>query len=114
MALASSLSERARSILAELDDNKCRDFNNLVKALRNRYGLVNRSELFKAELQGKVRGRNETIPELLECIKKLARKAYTNIGPEVADSLAIDYFIDAIPESDIRLRLIEVGPKNNV
>jgi hypothetical protein len=111
LALASSLSERARSILAELDDNKCRDFNNLVKVLRSRYGSVNRSELFKAELQGKVRGRNETIPELVECIKKLARKAYTNIGPEVADSLAIDYFIDAIPESDIRLRLIEVEPK---
>jgi hypothetical protein len=50
LALASSLSERARSILAELDDNKCRDFNNLVKVLRNRYGSVNRSELFKAEL----------------------------------------------------------------
>ena len=111
LALASSLSGRARAILAELDDNKCRDFNNLVKALRNRYGSVNRSELFKAELQGKVRGRNETIPELVECIKKLTRKAFTNIGREVADSLAIDYFIDAIPESDIRLRLKEVGPK---
>ena len=111
LALASSWSGRARAILAELDDNKCRDFNNLVKALRNRYGSVNRSELFKAELQGKVRGRNETIPELEECIKKLTREAYTNIGPEVADSLAIDYFIDAIPESDIRLRLKEVGPK---
>ena len=111
LALASSLSGRARTILAELDDNKCRDFNNLVKALRNRYRSVNRSELFKAELQGKVRGRNETIPELVECIKKLTRKAYTNIGLEVADSLAIDYFIDAIPESDIRLRLKEVGPK---
>jgi hypothetical protein len=49
-------SGRARTILAELDDNKCRDFNNLVKALRNRYGSVNRSELFKAELQGKVKG----------------------------------------------------------
>jgi hypothetical protein len=62
------LSGRARTILAELDDNKCRDFNNLVKALRNRYGSVNRSELFKAELQGKVKGRNKTIPELMECI----------------------------------------------
>jgi hypothetical protein len=62
------LSGRARTILAELDDNKCRDFNNLVKALRNRYGSVNTSELFKAELQGKVKGRNKTIPELMECI----------------------------------------------
>jgi hypothetical protein len=62
------LSGRARTILAELDDNKCRDFNNLVKALRNRYGSVNRSELFKAELQGKVKGRNKTITELMECI----------------------------------------------
>ena len=48
LALASSLTERVRTILAELDDNKCRDFNKLVKALRNRYGSVNRSELFKA------------------------------------------------------------------
>ena len=29
------------------------------------------------------------------------------MGSEVADKLAIDYFIDAIPESDIRLRLKE-------
>jgi hypothetical protein len=64
------LSGRARTILAELDDNKCRDFNNLVKALRNRYGSVNRSELFKAELQGKVKGRNKTIKsfEPLHCL----------------------------------------------
>lgn len=48
MALTSSLSGRTRTIIAELYDNRCRDFNN---------------------------------------------------------------FIDAIPESDIRLRLKEVGPK---
>ena len=111
LALASSLSGRARTLLAELDENKCRDFNALVSALRNRYGSENRSELFKAELQGKVRGRNETIPELVESIKKLTRKAYRNVTPDVADTLAIDYFIDAIPESEIRLRLKELGPK---
>ena len=111
LALASSLSGRARTLLAELDENKCRDFNALVSALRNRYGSENRSELFKAELQGKVRGRNETIPELVESIKKLTRRAYRNVTPDVADTLAIDYFIDAIPESEIRLRLKELGPK---
>lgn len=111
LALASSLSGRARTLLAELDENKCRDFNALVSALRNRYGSENRSELFKAELQGKIRGRNETIPELVESIKKLTRKAYRNVTSDVADTLAIDYFIDAIPESEIRLRLKELGPK---
>jgi O-succinylbenzoate synthase len=40
-------------------------------------------------------------------MKKLTCRAF----PGIRDTLALDYFIDAIPESEIRLRLREVGPK---
>jgi len=73
---------------------------------------VNRAEVFRAELQTRVRMRNETIPELAQAIKKMTRRAYPGSSPVVRDTLALDYFIDAIPETEIRLRLREVGPKS--
>jgi hypothetical protein len=82
-----------------------------VNALQNRYGSINRAEVYRSKLQGKVLGKNETLPELAQTIRKLTRKAYPSATNEVIDLLAMDYFIDAIPDTDIRLRLREVGPK---
>lgn len=87
------------------------DFECLVTMLKSRFGSINRSEVFRAELQTRVRLRNESLPELAQAIKKLTRRAYPGTSPIVRDTLALDYFIDAINETDIRLRLREVGPK---
>lgn len=112
LLLASSLSGGARAILNEMSDREKRDFDSLVSILKNRYGSENRSEVFRSELQSRVRLRNETLPELAQAIKKLTRRAYPGTTELVRDTLALDYFIDAIPESEIRLRLREVGPKS--
>lgn len=111
LLLASSLSGGARAILSEMTEAERRDYDCLVSMLKNRFGSVNRSEVFRAELQTRVKQRNETLPELAQAIKKLTRHAYPGSSPIVRDTLAIDYFIDAIPETEIRLRLREVGPK---
>ncbi|CAC5369318.1 unnamed protein product [Mytilus coruscus] len=75
--------------------------------LKSRFGSINRSEVFRAELQTRVRLRNESLPELAQAIKKLTRRAYPGTSPIVRDTLALDYFIDAITETDIRLRLAD-------
>lgn len=111
LLLASSLSGSARAILNELTERERRDFDSLVSVLKNRFGSINRAEVFRAELQSRVRYRNETLPELAQSIKKLTRRAYPGTTALVRDTLALDYFIDAIPETEIRLRLREVGPK---
>ncbi|VDH92988.1 Hypothetical predicted protein [Mytilus galloprovincialis] len=85
---------------------------NLVTTLKNRFGSVNRAEVFRAELQTRVRFKNESLPELAQSIKKLTRRAYPGTSPLVRDTLALDSFIDAIPETEVRLRLREVGPKS--
>ncbi|VDI54332.1 Hypothetical predicted protein [Mytilus galloprovincialis] len=112
LLLASSLSGSARAILNEITDGELHNFECLVNALKSRFGSINRSEVFRAELQTRVRFKNESLPELAQAIKKLTRRAYPGTSPLVRDTLALDSFIDAIPETEVRLRLREVGPKS--
>lgn len=52
----------------------------------------------------------ETIAELAQAISKLNRQAYPKVSINVVEALSIDHFVDALPDSDIRLRLGEMGP----
>jgi hypothetical protein len=63
-------------------------------------------------LKGIVKGLNESIPELSQSIKKLIRRAYPTADSAVIDTLALDFFINALTASDMRLRLREMRPKN--
>ncbi|CAC5394663.1 unnamed protein product [Mytilus coruscus] len=69
LLLASCLSGSARAILNEITDEERHDFECLVNALKNRFGSINRSEVFRAGLQTRVRLKNETLPELAQAIK---------------------------------------------
>ena len=109
--LASCLVGNARTSLNELSEEKRKHFKNIVRALENRFGSVNRAEVFRSKLQSRVKTKDETIPELAQSIRKLTRKAYPTASSDTINVLALDYFIDALPDSDIRLRLREVGPK---
>jgi hypothetical protein len=48
LCLASSLKGGARAILNELDGDKRRDYDSLVHPLRNIFGSLHRSEIFRA------------------------------------------------------------------
>ena len=109
--LANCLTGDARSILSELDHDGRRDYNTLVEKLANRFGSVNRSEIYRAQLKSRVRNRGESIPELAQAVKKLVRQAYPGVNKDVIETLSIDIFIDALTDSEIRLRVRELGPK---
>ena len=109
--LASSMVGGTRALLCELDASQRKDYQSIVNALQNRFGSANRAEIYRSKLQGKMLGKNETIPELAQSVRKLTRKAYPSASSEVVKLLAMDYFIDALPDVDLRLRLREVGPK---
>ena len=110
--LANCLTGEARSLLNELDHEGKRDYSTLVEKLRNRFGSVNKSEIYRTQLKSRTRNKGETIPELAQAIKKLVRQAYPGVNKEVFETLSLDYFIDAITDSDLRLRLREAGPKS--
>ena len=62
-------------------------------------------------MKSRDRNKVETIPELAQAIKKLVRQAYPGVGKDVIEILSIDHFIDALSDSDIRLRVREFCPK---
>lgn len=45
-------------------------------------------------------------------IKKLTRQAYPGAKPSPTDILALDQFIDVMPDPEIRLRLRETRPRD--
>lgn len=109
--LANSLTGEARSILSELDFGARRDYKALVEKLTLRYGSVNKSEIYRSQLTSRVKNKIETIPQLATAVKKLVKQAYPSINPDAVETLALDNFMDALPDSDIRFRVRELGPK---
>lgn len=110
--MASSLSGNALSVLSELPPTERRNYSLLVEILRNRYGSENRAEVFRSQLQIRVENKNETMTELAQSVSKLTRKAYPGAPPYLIDTLALDHFIDAIPDVDMKLRLREARPRD--
>jgi hypothetical protein len=62
--LAGSLKGGARTLLNELDRDQRRDYDSLVMVLNTKYGSAERSELYRAKLQTRITGTDETLPEL--------------------------------------------------
>lgn len=109
--LAGSLKGGARALLNELDKETRKDYDSLVMVLNKRYGSAEKSELFRAKLQSRVRGKDESLPELAQSIKKLTRQAYPHAPCSLTSVLTLEHFIDAIPDPEMRLRLREASPK---
>ncbi|KAL3885170.1 hypothetical protein ACJMK2_025265 [Sinanodonta woodiana] len=109
--LASSLSGIACSLLSELENEQRTNYDTLVSALFNRFGSINRAEIFRSKLKSRYQEKGETLPELAQNIRKLTRLAYPSASTEVVEILAIEQFTEAINDSDIRLRLREQGLK---
>ena len=110
--LANCLTGEARSLLNELDSDGRRDYDTLIERLKNIFGSVNRSEIYRTQLKSRTRNKGETIQELAQAIKKLVRQAYPGVNKDVIETLSLDNFIDAITDSDIRMRVRELSPKS--
>ena len=108
--LANCLAGVARALLNELTAEQRRDYQSLVQKLTERYGSENRAEVFRSQLKSRVKGKGETTAQLAQAIRKLTRQAYPRVSLDVVEALAVDHFVDALPEAQIRLRLREVGP----
>ena len=110
--LANCLTGKARCLLNGLDHDGRRDYDTLVVKLRNRFGSVNQSEIYRSQLKSRTRNRGETLQELAQAIKTLVRQAYPGVNKEVVETLSLDNFIDALTDTDMRTRVRELNPKS--
>ena len=109
--LANCLTGSARTLLNEVLSEQRRHYICLVRKLIERYVSEHRAEVFSSQLKTRTKGKGETIPQLAMSIRKLTRQSYPNSSLDVIEALSLDHFNDTLSETEIRLRLREVGPK---
>ncbi|CAC5377602.1 unnamed protein product [Mytilus coruscus] len=92
--LVVSLIGQAQSVLGDLPKEKRHIFSDLVNALEERFDPPGQTELYRVQFKECRQNASETLP-----------------GLELRDTLAKEQFIDALVDSEMRLRIKQSRPK---
>ena len=112
MELATSLDGSARSVLADLTPEQQLDFQVLQDKLTQRFEPEGQLGIYQAQLQSRKRKRNETIPELMQEISRLVRKAYPAADEQTRSYMAVSSFITSLANDAQELFVYQKEPKN--
>ena len=112
LELATSLRGLALAILSDLGPEERGDYNKLLRALVGRFEPDNQSEVFRSQLKGRQRRKGESLTELCQEIKRLARKAYPTAHRDMRDRLAMDSFVDSLGDAELEWSVYHVEPQN--
>lgn len=112
MYLAVSLRGQAQGVLGNLPEYLQMNLKELSKSLEERFSPVNQTELYRAQLRERRQKATESIPQLGQDIRRLTRLAYPTAPGDVCETLAKDYFIDALQSFDMCLRIKQSRPVN--
>ncbi|XP_069109267.1 uncharacterized protein [Argopecten irradians] len=110
--LAVSLRGQAQGILGDLDIAEQEDYGALVRALEERFAPPNQTELYRVQLMERRQKANETLPELGQAIRRLVNLTYRTVSSDVKETLAKQQFIEALADSEMRIRIKQARPKN--
>ena len=110
--LAVALRGQAQGILRDLSIDKQQDYKSLVKALEERFAPPNQTELSRVQLTERREKPAESLPELGQEIRRLVNLAYSTVPENVRDTLAQQHFIEALADSEMRIRIKQSRPQN--
>ena len=103
-----SLSGGAADLLWDADDIT---YSELVERLRSRYGGKGFEERFQTELKCRKRKKNESLRELAHDIKRLMMLAYPGDRSRMGEHMSCDYFVAALDDPDLELKICEREPE---
>ena len=109
MYLAVSLRGQAQGVFGNIG-GKSSDYLLLVAALEERFAPPNQTELYRVQLRERRQKASETLSELGQDIRRLTNLAYPTAPSELKETLAKEQFIDALANSDMRLRIKQSRP----
>ena len=110
MYLAVSLRGQAQSVLGDLAGGVPKKYGELITALNERFSPPNQMELHRAQLRERKQRATDSLPELGQSIRRLTNLAYPTAPYDVRETLSKEYFIDALIDSDIWLRIKQSRP----
>ena len=100
----------AGQVLRDSDPSATNTLEKLVHILRNRYGGNRQTDKFRMELRLRRRHANESLSALHKDIRRLMALAHPTLTEDARETIACDYFIDAINDPDFALKVSERAP----
>ena len=110
--LRSSLEKDAGQVLWDYSVETTASFPKMIKVLKERFGEVNQSDKYRFELKSRRRRPNETLRSLHSDIRRLTALALPDLEHTARETMACDYFIDALNDSSFALKVRERFPKD--
>ncbi|CAG2224644.1 unnamed protein product [Mytilus edulis] len=85
--------------------------NDSVSALEERFAPSSQTELYRVQFKERRQKASESLPELGQSIRRLSNLAYPTAPLDVRETLGKEQFIDALVDSEMRLRIKQSRPK---
>ena len=111
MELATNLRGSAGSILADLDPDQRYHYESLVLALSSRFEPDYQADMYLAQIRNRTRQKSESLPELGQAIKRLARYALPSAPSSVRQWLSLTQFTEALNNESLEYAVKQARPK---
>ncbi|GBN76318.1 hypothetical protein AVEN_228123-1, partial [Araneus ventricosus] len=98
--LVASLRGSAAEVLQGIPADKLSDLTTIEKALESRFGDSHLTQFYRTELKTRRQKPGESLRELAADVERLMSLAYAECPLDVRESLAVQYFVDAIRDED--------------
>ncbi|GBM64669.1 hypothetical protein AVEN_183423-1 [Araneus ventricosus] len=98
--LVASLRGSAAEVLQGIPATKLTDLTTIEKALESRFGDSHLTQFYRTELKTRRQKPGESLQELAADVERLMSLAYAECPLDVRESLAAQYFVDAIRDED--------------
>jgi hypothetical protein len=85
----------------------------ILSLLRTRFGTDQKCELYRLELKQRRRKPNESLQQLFHDVCRLMNLAYNGHKDEIVETLARDYFLDALNSHSMKVRIMERNAKDH-
>ena len=112
MELATSLVGSARGVLSDMKPEERLDFDALVKRLTMRFKPKDLTGVYQTQLRSYCRKRNQSVPELMQAINVLVRKAFPSADDETRSYMAVSSFVTALHDEAQELFVFQRDPKS--
>jgi len=110
--LRSSLEKSAGQVLWDYSAETTGSLSKMIKILKERFGEANQSNKYRLELKSRRRRPNETPRNLQSDIPQLAALALRELEHGVRETVAWDYFIEALDDANFALKVRKRSPKD--
>ncbi|GBN97240.1 hypothetical protein AVEN_46627-1 [Araneus ventricosus] len=98
--LVASLRGSAAEVLQGIPADKLTELTTVEKALESRFGDSHLTQFYRTELKTRRQKPGESLQELAADVERLMSLAYAEFPLDVRESLAAQYFVDAIRDED--------------